>query len=76
MRCWLVLGVLGLWALLAWTLYDQLTDVPGSSPQELVSQIKGMVVHVRWITMLAMGFGVLVATRVVYGLLRTPWRDG
>jgi hypothetical protein len=32
MRCWIVLGVLLLWATIAWMLYDQLTGVPGGSP--------------------------------------------
>jgi hypothetical protein len=76
MQCWIVLGVLLLWATLAWMLYDQLTWAPGGSPQETLRQLQRTTVRLGWSSLAVMGFGALALTRLAYGVLRPHRRDG
>jgi hypothetical protein len=75
MRCWIVLGVLLLWATLAWMLYDQLTWAPGGSPQETLRQLQRTTGRLGWSSLVGLGFGALMLTRLAYGVLRPHRRD-
>jgi hypothetical protein len=75
MRYWIVLGVLLLWATLAWTLYDQLTWAPGGSPPETLRPLQGTTGRLGWSSLVGMGFGSLMLTRRAYCALRPHRRD-
>jgi hypothetical protein len=76
MRCWLVLGLVLLWATFAWTLYDQLMWGSGNSPQETLRQLQRTTGQLGWVSMVGMGFGALMVTRFAYCILRAYRQDG
>jgi hypothetical protein len=70
MRCWIILGLLLFWANLAWMFYDQLTWVPGGSPQETLRQVQCTTLRLDWSRLVGLGYGALMLTRMAYCVLR------
>jgi Na+-driven multidrug efflux pump len=76
MRVWLIAILVLVWVGIGWAIADELFWYPQGTPEEVIHQLARKARVQSYGVMVVGIVGMLMGTRVAYGLLRAPGQGG